>query len=523
LKRLSEDNVLLETFHTCPPEKVQNQLGHIQKAYRQDREQVVSHLLAFHKRLGAAQPTLDNIARLRAAKTCVAIGGQQAGLLTGPTYTIHKAMSLLKLAQELSEQTPYSFVPIFWTASEDHDLAEVDHIAIFHPDGSTVQRLTYPFTDSYHGWPVGHIPLGNAWKDFLQECKATLPVTGFTDGLFKLLTDTALEAESIADWFNRLMIKLLSPYGLIIVDALDPFLKQLAAPIFAQAIAEPLLVSHLVNEAGKHLEEQGLKRQIHKTAGSCPFFLLEAEKREPVSFVRGQYRTATRAYTKTDLLAILRNEPERFSANATLRPVVADFLFPNGAFAGGPGEISYFAQLPMVYKHFQVPMPIIFPRFGCTYVLPKVAKVLAKYHLHPLDLQEDQRVLTQLMRKRHAVTKEAYWQKMRKTVQQPLYKLREQIPDIDPTLVHTVDGTLGTILHRLDTLEKKLLRNVWDKDEILTRQITQAKGALFPGNGLQERLINIFYYLNIFGLSLLDELITHCASGHTQHCFVKLW
>lgn len=522
LKSLSEDNSLLETFHTSPLETWIDQLKTIQQHYRQNRDQLVSHLLAFHKRLGAASPSLENLTRLRDEQTCVVIGGQQAGLLTGPTYTIHKIFSLLKLAQELSEKTPYSFVPIFWTASEDHDLAEVDHIDIFRPEETEVQRLTYPFPEQYRGRPVGRIPLHDEWKDFLQEFRNALTASGFTTELLKILTETAEGAENFAEWFNRILIKLFSPYGLIIVDALDKELKRLAIPIFEQAIAEPLAVSRYVNAAGERLEARGLKPQIHKTSASCPFFLLEGEQREPVSFIQGTYRTINHSYTKADLLAILHSEPERFSANATLRPVVADFLFPDGAFTGGPGEISYFAQLPEVYRHFQVPMPIIFPRLGCTYVLPKPAKILAKYHLHPLDLQEEQRVLTHITRKRYAVTDEHYWQKIRETIQQPFQSLRDALPEIDPTLVRTVDGTVGHILRRVNTLEKKLLRNVRQKDKILHRQIAQAKLSLFPRGGLQERSINIFYYLNIFGPSLLQDLLTTCKTGHTHHCFVKL-
>lgn len=522
LRALPAERSLLATFHACLGEELTGHLQRIRDAYGQDRETLVTHLLAWHKRKGAAQPALNNITQLRQPDTLVVIGGQQAGLLTGPAYTIHKAISLLKLAQELSAQTPFTFVPMFWTASEDHDLAEVDHTYIFSPDGNEVERLSYPIAEAYRGRSIGHIPLGEDWKAFLRHLQTRLTPTGFTENLFKLLQEAAEEAESYADWFNLLMVKLFSPHGLIVVDPLDRELKQLVRPLLAQAIDEPLAVSYLVNRAGDRLEEQGWKRQIHKVESSCPFFLQEEERRVPVRFQQGEYRTPNRSYTRADLQAILQAAPERFSPNATLRPVMADFLFPTGAFVGGPGEMGYLAQLPEVYHHFQVPMPVIFPRIGYTYILPKVGKILAKYHLSPLDVREEHQVFTQISRRRYQVAEEAYWEQLRAAVQQPFHHLRTAVPEIDPTLVGAVDSTVHYLLDRINKLEQKLLRNVRQKEEIIHQQIRHAHFHLFPRNRLQERSINIFYYLNIFGFSLVSDLLAQCSIGHTRHCFVRL-
>src|SRR4051794_33172284 len=74
-----------------------------------------------------ASPALDQLER---PGTVAVVTGQQVGLLSGPSYTIFKALTAVRLAAQLSEEgTPA--VPIFWLATEDHDLAEVDHAWLF--------------------------------------------------------------------------------------------------------------------------------------------------------------------------------------------------------------------------------------------------------------------------------------------------------------------------------------------------------------------------------------------------------
>src|SRR6266545_4579318 len=126
--------------------------------YQTRREDVASVLRRSHARLGASAATLENLDRLAQPTTFVVIGGQQPGLLTGPLYTVYKAISIIKLAEVLRRQYPYEFVPLFWNASDDHDWAEVNHAYVV--DGAAqLQRLEYPFDPQFEGWSVGEIPL----------------------------------------------------------------------------------------------------------------------------------------------------------------------------------------------------------------------------------------------------------------------------------------------------------------------------------------------------------------------------
>ena len=58
------------------------------------------------------------------------VAGQQAGLLTGPMYTFLKAVSAISLARRLAKESGSPVLPLFWIASEDHDVLEVNRVTV---------------------------------------------------------------------------------------------------------------------------------------------------------------------------------------------------------------------------------------------------------------------------------------------------------------------------------------------------------------------------------------------------------
>src|SRR5699024_11029072 len=78
----------------------------------------------------APQATFRNIERLKDSNSVVVIGGQQAGMLTGPLYTIHKIISIIQFAKQKEAELNVPVIPLFWIAGEHHDFEEINHIIV---------------------------------------------------------------------------------------------------------------------------------------------------------------------------------------------------------------------------------------------------------------------------------------------------------------------------------------------------------------------------------------------------------
>ena len=82
------------------------------------RERLVNGLLDYNKHIGNTQKALDHIDKLKDPRACVVIGGQQSGVLTGPLYSIHKAVTILQLAKQKEQELGIPVIPVYWIARE---------------------------------------------------------------------------------------------------------------------------------------------------------------------------------------------------------------------------------------------------------------------------------------------------------------------------------------------------------------------------------------------------------------------
>lgn len=516
----SNDSLSREIFGTSPSQMAEH-FKEIRLRYHTRREEVAAVLRRLHARLGASAATLENLDRLAQPNTFVVIGGQQPGLLTGPLYTVYKAISIIKLAEDLRRQFPYEFVPLFWNASDDHDWAEVNHAYLVDGNGQ-LQRLEYPLDSQFEGSSVGEIPLDRGALTVIQRLSEVLADQGFAQEVEALLLETAEVSSTFGEWFSRLMLILFHRFGLIVVEPGLPDLKRLAIPLFEQALEAPLVPSQLANEAGEALEERGYQRQIHKDPTLCSFFIRENGRREPVRYGRGAFRVGSQTYTKAELKCILHDSPERFSPNALLRPVMSEFLFPTAAFIGGAGELNYFAQTRRIYEYFDVPMPVPHLRLGCTLIDPSTTRILEKYKIPPLTLRDPDRTLTEWIRARADIASPRLWQGLREQVYRPFVDLKGAVRAIDPTLETSLEGTLNYMMCRVGKFERKLVRHLKKAEHLTATQLKRAAEALFPERGLQERTVNSLSYLSRYGMDLIDTLVQAVPESYGKHYMVEL-
>lgn len=477
-----------------------------------DRQAIVNKLLGYNQKLNAPKQVIQNIESLSQPDTYVIMTGQQPGIFSGPLYTVYKAISAIVMCERLSDNKQ-SFVPIFWNASEDHDLSEVNHITIF--------RENEPFEIHYNcestGKAVAYINIDKSkLKKILTMVEDISPNSEFKALLLKEIDGIIQKSSTIGDFFSRFMIYLLGELGLVMIE--PQYLRDLMIPVFDRLIRRPTECTQILNEAGSKLIELGYSPKIHKKSKICNFFILDDEKKRLRVTYNGRFRVANEIHSQNELLRLLGDDPSRFSANAIIRPITQDFLFPTFAYVAGPSEIAYQAQLKRVYDFFSLEMPVIFPRFGGTIIEKKVSKVLAKYKAEIHELRNPEKLLKTLAREEI----DDVFSSFRSEVLRGMAEVTRQAESIDNTLIDPCFLARGKILKTIKNLEDKIASKLKQHDLIARQQITKAYSNLFPHGDLQERQINVLEYLIKFGKEFLK--IVHedfLEADYGEHRVIK--
>jgi len=483
-------------------------------------------LCEYNKKLGADEKTLENIKLLQNAKARVVVSGQQPTVLTGALLVLYKALSAVKMAENLEKTMMSPVVPIFWNASEDHNMAELDHTFFLNGDGSLC-NVKFPFdNDKNAGMSLGSLPIHTKLADeaFLKQVQGSLFETEFTPAVMELIRDSYNQSKTYADWFGRLILHFFKGTGLIILDPALPGIKKLAVPILKKAIEDPVRPSQLVNEVGGELYSLGYKKQIVRKDDQCSFFLYNKQgQREKVSYSDGVYTTASRAYTKDELLSVLETECERFSPNVILRPILSEYLLPSISYMAGPGELSYYAQLKSVYKLFDVPMPIIQSRLSMSILESKIVKVLDKFSFSPTDFLGDTSALvTEYVRSKNKLASEQFWGDISGNIRKTLDDLKSVISEDDPASFAPVEQMTQKMLWQLGKIEEKVVKNQKTREKELALSMEKVKKNVKPDNKLQERQLNIFYYINKYGFSFWEAIMRDAPTDYTCHHFVSI-
>ena len=498
----------VERFYSFSPAEVDKALsarrGQTQKA---DRGKIVETLLNYNSKIGADEAALKNIRLLGEDNVYAVVTGQQPGFLTGPLYTIYKALTALGVCRRLNETRSERFVPIFWSATYDHDIDEVDH-TFFVDKGNELSRLNYPFAERFHGGAVGPTPVdGETLAGILTEIEEGTHPTEFRDPILSMVKSAY--ASTWGEGFAIIMSKIMSKMGLILLDPTSKELQAASVPIFRKEIDEPLVSTDAANRAGDEIESLGYKRQVFKSDDDTDFFLSIDGKRTPISYRDGRFKPHhkddDRDYSREDLLKWLEERPEDFSPNVLLRPVVQDYLLPTAIYIGGPSEIAYFAQLKGVYEHFHVSMPIVNLRSGATIIEKRIGKITDRFNLKPIDLKDEvEGIFSRVVKESPEF--EAISRKVKEDIDKALIPLYDATAHIDQTLVGKLKKITGNILHQLEQVELRLVRAVKDRHEAERDQIENARNNIFPNGAPQERILNILPFLIKYGPDFVSEL-----------------
>lgn len=514
-----EDFARVERFYAYPP-TLAGALGAARAARLPDatRRTVAAVLREQNRRFGDYEAVERSIERLERGAAAV-VTGQQAGLFCGPAYTFYKALTAAALAGRMTA-AGVDAVPIFWLASEDHDLAEVDHCWLSGREG--LKRIGLAHQEDDTGRRVGRIALGSEIEAAVARAVELLEGPA-ADEIARALGDAYRPGETYASAFGRLLARLVGQFGVVPLDPHDARLAELAAPFYARAIREQASLAQELVARSRLLDRNGFHAQVKVTESSTLLFLDVEGKRLPVRARNGSFAVGNATLTESELLRRLNASPEGLSGNVLLRPIVQDTLLPTAAIVAGPAEVAYFAQAERVYRRLLGRMPAVVPRAGYTLVPREAARLLSRYGLSLEDLFGGrQRLRARLERRFLSKALARRFDTGEEQLRALLGKLRGPLGKLDKTLVGALGTAESKMLYQFTKLRGKAARAENFRTGVLDRHERLLVNLLYPNKGLQERTLSLLPFLAREGTELLDRLAAVASDDTWAHRVVEL-
>ena len=488
---------------------------------RRDRDAVVALLAGQQAQRNAPAEARAAAARLADPASVAVVTGQQAGVFGGPLFTLLKALTALQLARRTGRDLNVPAVAVFWVDAEDHDWEEVRSCTVLDTEFQP-RTVALAALDGAGELPIAQLTLAPHVGQTIDELAATLQQTEFTAALLADITAAWAPGVGMARAFATWLETLLGPHGLVVYESADRAAKPLVADVFARELASPGGVAVLAAKAGEQLAARGHAPQVVPQPDSVSLFRLNGG-RTPIKKQGDHLVAGDTTYTSEALAREAASNPERFSPNVLLRPIVQDTLFPTVAYIAGPSELAYLGQLRGVYEAFGVPMPLMVPRTTATLLDSGAARFLAKYAVPFLDLRTpDESALNKLLESHLPASVEQSLKDAVTQTQQAMGRVVEALPSLDPTLQGAAKTTLGKMEHELRSLHTKVIHAAKKRDETLRRQFVRAQAQAFPHGHPQERTLGVIYFLNKYGPGVVELLLEELPVDFGHHWLVTL-
>ena len=458
--------------------------------------------------LRPGNPESASLNELAQPGTVAVVTGQQVGLLSGPAYTIFKALTAVRIARQL-KQEGIRAVPVFWLATEDHDLAEVDHAWVFNQLAAPSKIALKP--SSLSNVPVGNVEIVDLQIDELQKALGDLP---FAPEVLRKVAEHYRSGATYGGAFHSFLGDLLKDFDLIYLDPLAPAIRSLSAPFLGEVAERVPELTDALRKRTAELEAAGYHAQVHLDAGSSLLFYLEGGRRTALKYKDGRFSTKDRSFSAAEL----QGSAEQLSPNALLRPVMQDYLLPTVSYVGGPAEVAYLAQSQVLYERLLRRMPVVYPRNSFTLLDERASKLFARYELHVENLLDSQdRVKSAIARVLvpHDLRNEL--STLRSGLTDALSGLRGKLLQFDPTLASAAEKSAAKISYQVDKLAGKTARETMRRDQRAVHDADYLLNLIYPQRHLQERFYSIVPFLAKHGWDLPQQLYEQTQLSCPDH------
>jgi len=501
--------------------KLFKSISETSREFRSDLSKIIN---SQYEGFSLSSQTKNNIDLLKDKNTLAVVTGQQLGILGGPLYTFYKIITAIKLADHLKERyDAYNFVPVFWLEAEDHDFEEVRSIGIIN-EANELTKISYEdeVPEDETRISVGYLKIKDTIASFFENLDKNLRDTEFKPEILSKLKEIYSGGKSFKQSFKELIFWFFDKYGLIIFDPQDIIIKNLLKPVFKKEITNFRQHTEKLVEVSATLEE--LYHAQVKVRPVNLFYSTE-EGRFLIEPVENEFRLRRKRkkFTHEEIIDEIDTKPEYFSPNVLLRPICQDYLLPTAFYIGGPGEISYFAQLTPLYDFYNLIQPIIYPRSSATIFEKNLENVLEKFNLNFEDIfTNSDELKNKIVSSIAKYSVEDIFAESNNQVDLVFDRLKEKLFEFDKTIADATGKYRQKVLSYLEELKGKAAEAQKKKHEITLRQIDKLTNSLFPNNNLQERELNFVYFYNKYGGSFTDKLFNELKINNFEHQVIKL-
>ena len=498
-------------FFPTPPD-VQHMAAFASSVRRDPARQarVAAVLEKQNRAWGASDATIRNLHRLRDGAYAV-VTGQQVGLFGGPVLALFKVASALAFTKQL-EALGIDCVPVFWLASEDHDLAEVNQALLLTSDFQLA-----PFaapTRGLEGAPVATIRFAAGFNDSVSAAAGLLGDSLAADYLRR----SYAEGDTFSDSYAKLYARIFAEHGLIQLDPADAELHAIAAPLFTEAIARAPELDEAILARNRELQAEHYHEQVKVTPESTALFALVDGVRVPIHRANGNFKIARQLLSAEELQQRVAATPQDYSPNVLLRPVLQDYLLPTLGYIGGPAEVAYFAQAAVLYQKLLGRVTPILPRMSATLIEQRIERLLNKYQVDLPELFHGECQLRDCIAARALPSElRQNFEQARRALEDAMRRVSSSLQTLDPTLVEAAARAASKMQYQITRLEKRAAQAELRKNDIITRHAAQIENALYPHKTLQEREIAGLYFFARYGPDLISQLIALAQARCPEH------
>ncbi len=497
---ISDFQKLNEFYPTNPfsEEEIKRKAHRVKKT--ETHSEVVNVLEAFHEKLGIDQA--EQLEKLRDEKALTIVTGQQLGIYGGPLFTIYKTITTILLAKQLEEKLSRPIVPVFWLADEDHDFEEVIGFGI--PGNDDFIKVTYGAEGGKR--PVSDEVFESELEQFKSSLKEEMFDTDFSDDLWEDFNSWFKEGVTFREAFAKMMDAIFGKYGLLIAGSHDKGIKNLLVDTLKKSMSENDRINSLLEDQSDKIKE--VFHQQVTIGDSNLFWINEDGHRIKIERNGSGWTADENHWTEEELSNEISNNPEKFSPNVFLRPIIQDKILPTLGYVAGPGEVAYYAQMKTLYEFFDLEMPVIFPRISGTLVESGINRILEKlpfewyrYGDRIEDLEKE------YAKKSEETDVEKVFADWISDLKDASEKPRNIIAEIDGSLDGMTGKTISGFENEINKLKGRVYRSIKQQEQTQLQRIQKIKAQLFPDDGLQERMISFMYFMNKYGLDIWDQLI----------------